>query len=104
MKAAPFLLLALGVDVASTCSHFLYCHCYDSDSTPNNVATDAICNYFGGATQNDTTEYGSNTNYNECSAGPYKGFSWDNCRFRIWCKIVGATGQDSSCRVGQGAK
>ena len=95
MKAVLFLLLALGVGAASACAPYDYCHCYDSDSTPNNRATNDICNYFNRKTQNDTAEYGPNTPYQECVASD---FYWNNCLFRIWCKIVGATGSDSSCR------
>jgi hypothetical protein len=102
MKTVPILLLALGVGTASACNDYWYCHCYDSDSTPNNPATDAICNYFGGTKQPDTGEYGPNTNYQECSSSGYIGNSWDNCIFRIWCKIVGATGPDSSCHENAG--
>ena len=87
MKAAPFLLLALAAS-ASACDQYGHCYCYDSDGSKNNDATTAICNYFQGT----SSERGcKNPPNGEFVAG------WNNCLFRIFCKIEGATGPDSKC-------
>jgi hypothetical protein len=99
MKAALFLLLALGAASASACDYYAYCHCHDSDGVANNGATDDICNYFVG-----TQSYDGDIQGNECltGSGPDNSF-WNNCKWRIYCKIVGATGSDSSCRAKAGS-
>ena len=92
MKAALFLLLALGAASASACADYSYCHCYDSNRPANDNATDPICNYFGGS-----QSYNDDIPGEECfipASGPYDS-GWENCSWRIYCKIVGATGSDS---------
>ena len=95
MKAALLLLLALGAASASACANYGYCHCYDRDGSANDNATDDICSYFGGS-----QSYNDDIPGNECfipGSGPNES-GWYNCLWRIYCKIVGATGSDSSCR------
>jgi hypothetical protein len=95
MKVASFLLI-LGASLASACSHYGSCHCFDSDGTPNNAATTSVCySYNGqGSLQNDTTDYGDSTPYLECYANEG---CWQNCNWRRHCQGAGATGDDSSC-------
>jgi len=69
MKAALFLLLALGAASVPACEIYDYCHCVNPD---------------GG---------------NECNYGDSGLYGYDNCLWRIYCKIKGATGADSSCRI-----
>jgi hypothetical protein len=99
MKAALFLLLALGAASASACDNYIYCHCRNSDGSANNDATGDICNYFVG-----TQSYDGDIPGNECEvgSGPDNSF-WSNCKWRIYCKILGATGSDSSCRAKPGS-
>jgi hypothetical protein len=99
MKAVPILLLALGAASVSACNSYYDCHCVQSDSTPNNVATDDVCNYMintyllGSITDGSAPDGG-----NECLIGTGSSMAgWDNCLWRIYCKVVGATGSDSSC-------
>ena len=96
MKLKIFLLFTLEASSASACKFYKACHCYDSDGSPNNTATDTICGWQKGRLQYDITEYGSDTTYQECfytSGQPF----W-NCQWREQCQQVGATGDDSSCR------
>ena len=97
MKAALFLFLALGASSTSACASFVFCHCYDSDGTPNNNATESVCNTYGvlAHVQNNTCEYGADTHYEECWM---TGFNFDNCEWRKECQNAKATGDDSSCR------
>ena len=101
MKAVLFLLLALGASSATACSDYYWCHCDDSDGTPNNDATTAVCSgYFSPAPPsmvNDTYDYGDSTTYLECEAhGGSNSGTWNNCVWRRHCQNVGATG-DSNC-------
>jgi hypothetical protein len=90
MKAAPFLLLALGAASAFACDTYYYCHCYDSDGSPNNAATTSVCTYwYGASTANGLDAL-------ECSIGD--GMAMNNCDFRKLCGVAFATGSDSSCR------
>jgi hypothetical protein len=99
MKAVSFLLLALGAASVSACSSYNFCHCDNSDSTPDNSATDAICSYFGNTATSDGND--PNNVYDVCPAGQnaYNSqFGWNNCLWRVYCKIKGATGGDSLCQ------
>ncbi len=99
MKATSFLLLALGAASVFACEQYGECRCVTSDGSSNNTATDAICTYL--ATQDDvsTIEYGTAPDGGyECDYASSYGSDYDNCLWRIFCKIEGATGQDSSCR------
>ena len=96
MKAILFLLLALRASFASTCSHYLSCHCQDSKGTPNNTATETVCQGegHGAVVEFDQGEYGATTNYSDC----YSDGCFNNCSWRLDCQREGATGSDSSCR------
>jgi hypothetical protein len=90
MKATPFLLLALGAASAFACKTYYYCHCYDSDESSNDNATNSVCtNWYGTGTTNG--QYGV-----ECCLGDGSGMN--NCDFRMLCAVAFATGSDSSCR------
>jgi hypothetical protein len=93
MKAAPFLLLALGASSAFACANYFYCHCYDSNGLANDNATQSIFTNWYGA---DTRPTGPN-GAQECS-GLGDGATVDNCDFRKLCLVAFATGSDSSCR------
>jgi hypothetical protein len=104
MKAVSFVLLALGAASVSACNSYYDCHCVQSDSSPNNKATDDICNYMintyglGEITQHSAPDGGD-----ECLYGTGSSVAgWDNCLWRVYCKIVGATGQDSNCEYNIG--
>lgn len=100
MKVAPFLLLALGAASASACSDYMNCHCQNSDGSANNNATGDICNYFDA-----TISYDDDIPGNECIVGSGShNDDWNNCKWRVYCKIVGATGSDSSCRATIGSR
>ena len=95
MKVALFLLLALGAASASACSDYQNCHCQNSDGSANDGATDDICNYFVA-----TQSYDNDIPGQECIVGSSNSNDdWNNCKWRVYCKIVGATGSDSSCRA-----
>ena len=99
MKAVSFLLLlALGAASVSACERYNLCHCYNSDWTKDNNATDSICSYFGNTAVSDGND--PNNVYDVCPAGGNSPAwtGWDNCLWRVYCKIKGATGQDSSCQ------
>jgi hypothetical protein len=81
MKAVPFLLLALGAAFASACHNYDSCQCVGSDGTANDTATANVCNAVGG----------SGTSL--C----YSGEDMDNCHWKDFCALAGATGSDSSC-------
>ena len=95
MRAALFLLLALGAASASACTLFEYCHCLDSDGSANDGATRAACNIVGGNTQNDPTNKFQES-YDSASTG--------NVQFKQYCWNSGATGDNESCRVHPGGK
>jgi hypothetical protein len=99
MKAVPILLLALGAASVSACNSYYDCHCVQSDSSPNNAATDDICHYMNTEYQQGSVTSGTAPDGgDECLVGTGTSVSgWDNCLWRIYCKIVGATGPDSSC-------
>ena len=65
MKAILFLLLTLGVSSASACSHYQFCHCQDNKGTPNDTATNTVCNGEGVAGQMRTLG-------GDSSGSPYK--------------------------------
>jgi hypothetical protein len=91
MKAAPFLLLALGAASTFACKTYYYCHCYDNNGSPNDNATQSVCtNWYSGDTAN-----GPDGGL-ECSLGD--GMAMGNCDFRMLCAVAFATGSDSSCR------
>ena len=100
MKPELFLLFALGVPSTSACAFYTHCHCYDSDGTPNNVATSDVCDLYRTPPSYprliyDTFEYGPNTEHKECEqtgAGEFY-----DCDWKDKCKKAGATGSDSSC-------
>jgi hypothetical protein len=48
MKGILFLLLTLGAAFASACHNYYSCQCVNSDGTPNNAATNNVCNAVGG--------------------------------------------------------
>jgi hypothetical protein len=96
MKAVPILLFALGAAFASACDNYDYCHCLNSDSSPNDAATQRICDF----TKQD---YGGGTittvkSYKEC----YMAGIADNCLWTDFCLIVGETGSYSDCRGNRG--
>ena len=100
MKPELFLLFALGVSSTSACANYRFCHCYDSDGSPNNKATATVCFWHAGPAYEgqlvyDIREYGTGTMNQECHAtGRY---DFNNCSWREDCQQAGATGDDSSC-------
>ena len=95
MKAILFLLLTLGVSSASACSHYQFCHCQDDKGTPNDTATNTVCNGEGVAGQMRTLGGDSSGSpYKECLA---QAGCWNNCSWRANCKSAGASGADSNC-------
>jgi hypothetical protein len=93
MKAALFLLLALGAASTSACSSkYSYCHCTDSTGSANDTATMLACIWDIGIIQ----PYPGDS-WHECYSGD--DWDWDNCDFRVKCTYVGTSGQDSNCRT-----
>lgn len=96
MKFSIFTLLALPL-LALACADYEYCHCTNADGSPDDVATQAICddNATDGAMM--TNEKGTK----ECYLEPTKengGALLNNCKVRVSCSEYHATGKDSKCR------
>ncbi|KAK2035173.1 hypothetical protein LX32DRAFT_647937 [Colletotrichum zoysiae] len=91
------VLLALSQS-ALGCSVYRSCHCYDSDGTPNNDATETSCSHYGAS---DSSFIDSECKYigpDSTGAGRSRLFpGMSNCDFRELCAQAGATGSDSSC-------
>jgi hypothetical protein len=99
MKAALFLLLALGAASVPACEIYSYCHCVNSDESSDNTATDAICTYLVAENSVGSISPGTASDGgDECDYGNSGFYGYDNCLWRVYCKIKGATGADSSCR------
>ncbi|KAI3546471.1 hypothetical protein CABS03_13094 [Colletotrichum abscissum] len=91
------LVTVLSISItAQACSGYKYCHCYDSDGTPNDSATSTVCTKAG-----YQTKYNSDLGHYECyyySETLFKNIGQSNCGMRERCIKAGATGKDSSCR------
>ncbi|KAF4844789.1 hypothetical protein CGCSCA4_v006918 [Colletotrichum siamense] len=106
------LLLAALSTTATACDGYLFCHCYNSDGKPNDVATETVCNRFAKEQSKmiDANQWSDGAR--ECRyAGPeftpydrtrpggnVKAYGFGNCDWRVMCQEAGATGKDSSCR------
>ena len=80
MKPVLFLLL-LGAAFATACHNYDSCQCVGSDGTANDTATNTVCSADDGT--GDGLCYGAG--------------DMDNCHWRDFCTLAGATGADSSC-------
>ena len=79
MKAALFLLLALGAAFASACADYTSaCQCVGSDAKPNNTATDLVCNSMNSG---QIISYGG---YDQC----WHGEVLNNCRWDDFCALA----------------
>ncbi|EOD52370.1 hypothetical protein GTA08_BOTSDO07498 [Neofusicoccum parvum] len=81
---------------AQACAQYKFCHCYDSNGVPNDRATAQVCSGLTGIASMVGVSKDSD-GARECAAAKDK--TLGNCSFRQWCKIAGATGADSSCRM-----
>ncbi|KAF4304723.1 hypothetical protein GTA08_BOTSDO07498 [Botryosphaeria dothidea] len=90
------LAVALLPLAAQACANYKYCHCYDSNGVPNDRATKQVCDGLGTAVGNMIDASKDSDGARECAATRDKNFN--NCSWRQWCQLAGATGADSSCR------
>ncbi|KAI8281199.1 hypothetical protein K4K60_004350 [Colletotrichum sp. SAR11_57] len=106
------LLLAALSATVTACDGYLFCHCYNSDGKPNDVATQTVCDRFpkDQSKMIDVNKWSDGAK--ECQyAGPkftphdprrprgdVKAYGFGNCDWRVMCQAAGATGKDSSCR------
>ena len=94
MKFSAFAIVLMPI-AAQACANYQFCHCYDSNGIPNYKATKQVCDGIGaenGAMQGPSLQ----SNTDECRAAIGK--THNNCSWRQWCQLAGATGADSSCR------
>ncbi|KAK2037175.1 hypothetical protein LZ31DRAFT_600723 [Colletotrichum somersetense] len=80
MQSALVFLITFLTSTASACADYNTCHCTNADSTANNTAT--------------ATDSVTKCTVNSTALG-YKALR--NCKFRIVCTQVGASGPDSYC-------
>jgi hypothetical protein len=78
MKAALFLLLALGAAFASACDNYQSCQCVGSNGSANDSATDVVCN-----SMNDG-QIISTGNGNQCQGGE----DLNNCDWDDFCALA----------------
>lgn len=94
MKFSALTLVLMPI-AAQACAIYQYCHCYDANGVPNNPATEQVCNGLGSlTTMVDPSAHSDGAR--ECKG--VDDYRISNCSFRVWCKLAGATGKDSSCR------
>ncbi|RMZ68824.1 hypothetical protein GMOD_00002688 [Pyrenophora seminiperda CCB06] len=97
MKFAATAMLLMPI-ATQACATYQFCHCMNNDGVPNYSATKQICDGLGpskGSMQGPSWQ----SSADECRAADGK--SLDNCSWRQWCKLAGATGTDSWCRQKQ---
>ncbi|KAH0435734.1 hypothetical protein CcaCcLH18_04688 [Colletotrichum camelliae] len=106
------LILGILSKSATACDGYLFCHCYNSDGKPNDVATKTVCDRYNKGQSNmiDANQWSDGAK--ECQyvgpkftphrpgrrRGDVKALGFGNCDWREMCKAAGATGKDSSCR------
>ena len=78
MKAALFLLLALGAAFASACDNFQSCQCVGSNRNSNDSATNTVCNAM------NSGQIVNNGNGNECQGGE----DLNNCDWDDFCALA----------------
>jgi hypothetical protein len=79
MKAAPFLLLALGAAFTSACSDkYQTCQCIGSNGNQNSTATDIVCKAM------DSGQIVNNGNGDECQGGEVM----NNCDWDDFCALA----------------
>jgi hypothetical protein len=82
MKAALFLLLALGAAFASACRGYDSCQCLHAAGNADDTATKTVC------TANDGTLNGG-----LCFGGNFM----DDCNWDDFCALAGGVGYYSNC-------
>ena len=82
MKAALFLLLALGAAFASTCDNFQSCQCVGNSGSANDTATTIVCNSM------ESGQIISTTNGNQCQGGE----NLNNCDWDDFCALAQSVG------------
>ena len=93
-----WILLILPAFAAACSSNYDACHCYNSDTVPNNSATQLVCDGKQGKIRLNTKEYpDAKPGYKECIPADENSLWWNNCDWRRLCQQAGATGADSSC-------
>ncbi|KDN62672.1 hypothetical protein CSUB01_11862 [Colletotrichum sublineola] len=93
------LLLSLAKNALS-CAVYTNCHCYDSNGTPNNNATQTACQGYQPSDTSFVAEKSACYYIGPPTTGPSFGpvyMGMNNCDFRVLCAQAGATGSDSSC-------
>lgn len=100
MRLALYALLALPASVYA-CALYYYCHCYNANGKPNDLATIRVCDGYGSTTdvavgQGPDAQIGCAYVGDNGNLFTNKGLS--SCNFRVRCAEHGATGGDSSCR------
>jgi hypothetical protein len=93
LSALTFVLLPLA---AQACSQYQFCHCYDSNGIPNDAITKKVCDGLGASIANMVDSSAKSDGARECKGVDDK--AHNNCSWRQWCQLAGATGADSSCR------
>ncbi|KAK2051256.1 hypothetical protein LY76DRAFT_651434 [Colletotrichum caudatum] len=88
---------------ANACSTYNKCHCTNSDGTPNDNITQAVCNNSNKLAPKSPgwpVYYESQDSVMKCVVNTdADGVPLDNCKFREFCTNAGATGSDSFCEV-----